>query len=149
MAPSPHPAAHHIAAVDIMSAPHVRAAVDAHAMAWFPKECCGLLVTGPDGHDAVLAHNGADRHAETSYLLDPAELIESRRRGETLVGIFHSHCRVGAYFSAEDKRRAITPVEEEPWFPGVDYVVLDAQDNGVRGYKVFRWADEAGDFIEQ
>jgi [CysO sulfur-carrier protein]-S-L-cysteine hydrolase len=148
-----------VTATDIMNLPDVRSAVDAHAMAWFPKECCGLLVTGPNGHAAVLTRNGIDeahatapteyeRTGETGYQLDPAEIVASEKRGEALVAIFHSHCRVGAYFSDEDKRRALTPWDE-PWFPEVDYVVLDAQDDGVRDFKVFHWSEDAGDFIQR
>ena len=148
-----------VTSAEILADPELRASVDAHAMAWFPKECCGLLVTGPEGHHAILAHNGIDeahaetpsdyeRTGETGYLLDPAEILRSEKRGETLVAIFHSHCRVGAYFSDEDKRRAMAPWDE-PWYPDVEYVVLDAQESGVQGFKVFKWSEEAGDFVER
>ena len=144
---------------EILSQPTSRQSVDAHAMAWFPKECCGLLVSGPDGDGAVLTHNGIDeahaespkeyeRTGETGYLLDPAEILRSEKRGETLVAIFHSHCGVGAYFSDEDKKRALAPWGE-PWFPDAEYVVLDAQKAGVEGFKVFKWSEDAGDFIER
>ena len=144
---------------DILADAEIRASVDAHAMAWFPKECCGLLVSGPDGHAAVLAHNGIDeahaaspsdysRTGETGYLLDPGEILRSEKRGESLVAIFHSHCRVGAYFSDEDKARALAPWGD-PWYPEAEYVVLDAQDTGVIGFKVFKWSVDDGDFIEQ
>jgi proteasome lid subunit RPN8/RPN11 len=144
---------------DILARDDVRASVEEHAMAWFPKECCGLLVTGSAGHTAVLAHNGIDaahaespsdyaRTGETGYLLDPGEILRSEKRGETLVAIFHSHCRVGAYFSTEDKSRALAPWGE-PWFPEAEYVVLDAQQGGVQGFKVFKWCDEAGDFVQR
>lgn len=148
-----------VTSADILAQPGVREAVDAHAMTWFPKECCGLLVAGPGGTAAILTPNGIDdapaearvdggRTGETGYLLDPAEIVRAERRGETLVGIFHSHCRVGAYFSDEDRRQALTPWNE-PWFPGVEYVVMDAQDDGVKGFKVFKWAEDQRDFIEQ
>jgi len=148
-----------VTSTDIMSNDDVRSSVEAHAMAWFPKECCGLLVTGPDGHAAVLAHNGIDeahaesptdysRTGETGYLLDPGEILRSEKRGETLVAIFHSHCRVGAYFSDEDKQRALAPWGD-PWFPEAEYLVLDAQEEGVKGFKVFKWSDETQDFVQR
>lgn len=148
-----------VSASDILAEPGVRQVVDAHAMAWFPKECCGLLVDGPEGYSAVLTPNGLDegtatgpvregRTAETGYRLDPIHLLRSAKRGETLVGIFHSHCGVGAYFSDEDRRRALSPTDE-PWFPGVEYVVLDVQASGVKGFKVFEWANEEREFIER
>ena len=128
-------------------------------MTWFPRECCGLLVTGPDGPCAVLADNELGKAssgasvacpltAETGYVLDPLEIVRSNERGETLVAIFHSHCRVGAYFSDEDRRGATTPWNT-PWYPNVDYVVLDVQEDGVKGYKVFSWSDAAGGFTER
>ena len=144
-------------AAEILADAGIRAAVDAHAMAWFPKECCGLLVTGPQGPRAILSHNGIDalhdddpntyeRTGETGYHLDPAEIVKSEARGETLVAIFHSHCRVGAYFSDEDKRQALSPWDE-PWFPGIEYVVLDAQEEAVVGFKVFVFDEGQQDFI--
>lgn len=148
-----------VTSTDILANTQVLAAVEGHAMTWFPRECCGLLVTGPDGAAAVLAHNGMDqahleapsdyeRTGETGYLLDPTELLRSKSRRETLVAIFHSHCRVGAYFSDEDRRQALAPTGE-PWFCDVEYVVLDAQDEGLRGFKVFGWSPGAGDFVER
>lgn len=145
-------------AADIMAVAEIRDAVNAHAMAWFPKECCGLLVTGPNGPAAILTHNGIDalhdtdpkqyeRTGETGYHLDPAEIVKSEARGERLVAIFHSHCRVGAYFSDEDKRQALSPWDE-PWFPGIEYVVLDAQEDAVAGFKVFAFDDKTQDFLE-
>ena len=148
-----------VTSADIMARPEVRGVVDGHAMAWFPEECCGLLVTGRAGHTAVLAHNGvedatpevpggAEDTCKSAYLLDPMEVVRAEERGETLVAIFHSHCRVGAYFSEVDKRRALAPTGV-PWFPEVDYVVLDAQDDGVKGFKVYRWSKDKGDFVER
>jgi proteasome lid subunit RPN8/RPN11 len=133
--------------------------LNGHAMAWFPKECCGLLVDNNDMPLAVLVDNKMDevhyeqpeefqRTGETGYFLDPREILLSDKRGEKLVGIFHSHVRVGAYFSQEDKARALAPWGE-PLFPDVEYIVLDAQDEGVVGYKVFVWSEAIADFVEQ
>jgi [CysO sulfur-carrier protein]-S-L-cysteine hydrolase len=131
-----------------------------HAMAWFPDEACGLLIEGVDGPRLELAENLADKYhkldpetysrtARTSYLLDPLLLANVERRGERVVAIFHSHVRVGAYFSDEDIAQALSPFEEGPMYPGIDYVVLDAQDDGVRGYKVFGWNDTRKEFSEK
>jgi proteasome lid subunit RPN8/RPN11 len=46
--------------------------------------------------------------------------------------IYHSHPRVGAYFSAEDERAALAA----GW--PVDYLVVDVQDDGVRESVLFR-----------
>ncbi len=143
---------------ELLADPAVRAQLDAHAMVWFPRECCALLVVKGGAGQAILADNLIDQlHSERpedfertgvdGYYLDSLEIARSEGRGERLVAIVHSHVRVGAYFSAEDKRQALAPWGE-PLFPGVEYVVLDAQDDGVRGYRVFAWSEGPGDFEE-
>lgn len=137
----------------------IAAALHRHAAAWFPKECCALLLDGADGPEVVLADNLADKYhaldpetfprtAERAYVLDPRLIAAAEASGRTLVAIAHSHCRVGAYFSAEDVRAALSPFDDGPLYPGVDYVVLDAQADGVRGHKVFGWSESAGAFVE-
>ena len=146
-------------AAEILHSPAVMESLNEHAMAWFPKECCGLLVDSDDTPQAVLLDNKMDevhneepkafqRTGETGYFLDPREILLSQKRGEKLVGIFHSHVRVGAYFSREDKTQAVAP-QGEPLFPHVEYVVLDAQDEGVMGYKIFAWSERLADFVER
>ena len=144
---------------EILGTPRISEALAGHATQWFPKECCALLFDGPEGPEALLAENLADKYheldpdafpaaAERAYVLDPRLIAKAEANGRTLIAIVHSHCRVGAYFSAEDVRAATSPFESGPLFPGVDYVVLDAQEDGVRGFKVFGWSAEAGGFID-
>ena len=144
---------------DLMTQTDIQAAIYEHARAWFPKECCGLLVSGPAGSRAVLAENLQDRYhaldpetyprtAEKAYLLDPRLVANVEAEGDTLVAIVHSHCRVGAYFSDEDKRQALAP-SNTPWFPDVEYVVLDAHSDGVKGFKVFQWSEDGEDFVQR
>lgn len=147
-------------AEEILADPAVRERVLGHVTAWFPKEACGLLVVGSDGPDAVLADNLLDREherdperfprtGEDGYLLDARLVeIEAPRRGLEVVAIFHSHVRVGAYFSDEDRAQALAPWGD-PLYPGVDYVVFDARDDGVHGYRTFTWSEEQGDFVER
>ena len=145
------------ASARILDDASVRERVYAHAMAWFPKECCGLLVLRDDQPDAVCADNQLDeahareperfpRTAEDGYLLD-ARLIEAPAEPYEVVAIFHSHVRVGAYFSEEDRQQAMAPWDE-PLYPDLEHVVLDAQDEGVRGFKVFRWSEARADFVD-
>ncbi|MFO0744074.1 MAG: Mov34/MPN/PAD-1 family protein [Myxococcota bacterium] len=133
----------------------------AHARAAYPKECCALLLRDDRAGVAaelVLAENLADKYhaldpatyprtAERAYVLDPRLIANAERDGKTLVAIVHSHCNVGAYFSDEDVRQALSPFDDGPLYPGVDYVVLDVQADGVRGFEVFGWSDEAQRFI--
>lgn len=143
---------------DILADRAIAAAVEAHVVAAFPKEACGLLLAGDGGPRAELADNLADKYhaldpdayprtAERAYVLDPLLIARAEGLGERLVAIFHSHVRVGAYFSEEDVRQALSPFDDGPLYPGVDYVVFDAQDDGVRGYEVFTWDPAAGRFV--
>ncbi len=146
--------------VTYMAQPEVRDALYAHAAEWFPKECCALIVAGASGGRAVLADNLQDKYhqldpemyprtAEQAYLLDPRLLAQAESDGERIVAIVHSHCRVGAYFSDKDQEDARSPFDDGPLYPGVDYVVLDAQEEAVLGHKVFAWSDEEKRYVER
>ncbi|TNF30458.1 MAG: hypothetical protein EP329_13730 [Deltaproteobacteria bacterium] len=141
-----------------LSSPALYDALADHAMAWYPRECCALVVAGRDGPAAVLADNLADlwhardpegfpRTARESYLLDPMLLVRAEADGTPVLAIVHSHVDVGAYFSDEDARLATSPHGDAPLFPGVAHVVLDARADGVRGYAAFAWSDHARGFV--
>lgn len=145
---------------DILADDELRRSVYQHAMDWFPKEACGLLLESEGRPEVVLADNLADKYhaldpetyprtAERAYLLDPRLIAQAESDGKRLVAIWHSHVRVGAYFSEEDTFQALSPFDEGPLYPGVDYVVVDAQDEGVKGFKTFAWSDEAKAFVEK
>jgi adenylyltransferase/sulfurtransferase len=134
----------------------------AHARATYPEECCGFLL-GPAGADAVDETRRVQNRQNELHATDPAQFprdartaynmgardiqsLEKSLRSERRVRvIYHSHCEVGAYFSAEDRRAATW--EGEPLFP-VDYLVVDVRGDGVRGAKLFRFDAAAGDFLE-
>ena len=131
-------------------------------MAWFPKEACAILLDNRGEGELVLADNEQDklhaadsatydRTAETANAMNPLLIANAEAEGKRLIGIVHSHCRVGAYFSEKDQQDATCPFSDEPapLYPGVDYVVLDAQDQGVQGYKIFGWSMDSGGFLEQ
>ena len=144
---------------DILADSALVARVHAHVMEWFPDEACGLLIAETDGVRAELAENLADKYhrldpdsyprtAKTSYLLDPMLLANVERQGGRVVAIFHSHVRVGAYFSDEDVAQAMSPFDDGPMYPGVEYVVFDAQEDGVHGHKTFAWDSLSKEFRE-
>lgn len=124
----------------------VLAAIYAQARAEFPKECCGYLRGRGDAITRVQCTNFQDRlhaldpidnprTAENGYNFGGRELrvfAESFDGGDPPTIIYHSHPRVGAYFSAEDERAALAA----GW--SVDYLVVDVQDDGVRESKLFR-----------
>ncbi len=121
------------------------------ARAEFPKECCGYLRQGVDGLVAVTCTNYQDK----LHALDPETYPRTAERGYQIYGkqliamsrsldsdsparvIYHSHPRVGAYFSDEDAAAA----SAAGW--PVDYLVIDAQDDEIRGAVLFRRAGES------
>ena len=144
----------------IMASDVLREQLYSHAMSCFPEECCGLLVSGEDGPRVVLSENLANhyhqrdphtypRDATESYVMNPLEIVAAEKGGETIVAIFHSHCGTGAYFSNDDLRAALCHERQSPLHPGTEYVVLDARQAGVHGFKVFAWSPFAEDFVEQ
>ena len=124
----------------------ILATIYRHARAEFPRECCGYLVgTGAD-MELVQCQNRQDklhqldpeehpRTAENGYNIGGRELIDLVRSFESprpATIIYHSHPRVGAYFSQEDTRAALAAD-----YP-VDYLVVDVQDDEIREAVLFR-----------
>jgi len=130
------------------------AQVFAHARETAPDECCGVIVS-QGGHDEVWRMRNVQdelhardpvtypRTARTAYALG-REDIERLDRAAPKV-IYHSHTKNGAYFSGEDRARAM--FMDEPTYPEVTYLVVsDARAEGeVKG---FRWSDAERDFVE-
>ncbi len=141
-----------------------RAALDeilAHARATHPAECCGAVVSR-DGRDLVRRFTNIQerlhrehpdaypRGAETAYTPEPKELLTAIQEGEApgaaLKVFYHSHTRVGAYFSGEDRARAM--FGDDPAYPDVTYVVVsDSRTPGEA--RAFHWDDGARDFVER
>lgn len=132
----------------------------AHARELDPEECCGAVVRR-DGRDTVwrltniqgrLHDENPDEHprdARTAYAPEPRELFAAIRAGEApgarLTVFYHSHSVRGAYFSGEDRARAM--FGEDPAYPDVVYLVVsDARARGeARG---FQWSEADRDFVE-
>ena len=131
-----------------------------HARETHPEECCGAVLLRGE-HDEVRRFTnvqgrlhrddpqGNPRGAETAYAPDPGEffalLQEAEAPGMRLKAFYHSHTRVGAYFSGEDRARAM--FGDEPAYPDVVYLVVS--DSRFRGEaRAFLWREEARDFVE-
>lgn len=141
-----------------------RSALDAlfaHAREAHPDECCGAIVHR-DGRDVVhrfanqqnALHERDPEHyprtAATAYTPRPEDLFAAEQAGRApgarLLAFYHSHAINGAYFSEEDRRKAIEPWDE-PNYPDVVYVVVS--DARVVGEAcAFRWSEAARDFVE-
>jgi proteasome lid subunit RPN8/RPN11 len=125
-------------------------AIYRQARAEFPRECCGYI----RGDGVIACKNRQDqlhaldrethpRTAENGYNIGGRELLDLSRSFESdspVRIIYHSHPRVGAYFSEEDTRAAIAA-----GYP-VDYLVVDVQDDEIVEAKLFRQDGES--FVE-
>lgn len=116
----------------------------------FPNECCGYVLGQGEEAQQVRCVNVMDKYhrvdpqtyprtAATAYMLDYKDI---RRLDESLGSerpatvIYHSHPRVGAYFSEEDTRAALAT----HW--PVDYLVVDVQEDEVVEALLFRRFDD-------
>jgi proteasome lid subunit RPN8/RPN11 len=132
-----------------ISAEHL-AAIYRQARAEFPRECCGYILGEGEQAELVPCVNRQDqlhaldpetypRTSENGYDIGGKELIRLVRSldGPTPARIvYHSHPRVGAYFSEEDTRAAIAA----GWT--VDYLVIDVQEHEVVESVLFRQSGE-------
>lgn len=133
----------------------------AHSARAYPEEACGFLVADASGEivEAIAIANAAERMRRErpeeftrgnadGYVMDPKEQLVAensvRARGLEVLGTYHSHVDVGAYFSKEDAARAL--MFGEPMF--TTYVVSDARKDGARGAKAFRWDAATREFLE-
>jgi proteasome lid subunit RPN8/RPN11 len=134
-------------------------AIDRHAAESYPNECCGAVLADNDGEIVRPITNIQDRlHAEnpekhprdarTAYFMEPKELYAVLREAEEqrrpLRVLYHSHPDHDAYFSAEDKERALA--WDEPAYPGVFYLVVSVVGGRVRDHLVVAWDAERRDF---
>ena len=137
--------------------------IHAQAADEYPAECCGILTAGRDGgtSEVHICENIQDRlHAEDpqqyprdahiAYYIEPQELYDIistvEKAGGEVSGFYHSHIDCDAYFSDEDKERAI--VWDEPAYADATYLVLSVYKRQIRGDKCFAWDAEARDFVE-
>jgi proteasome lid subunit RPN8/RPN11 len=95
-----------------------------HAQATYPNECVGVMLgaSGDGAKNVQIAlrmENVNPGSQRERYQLDSRDLLaadaEARRRGLTLIGIYHSHPDCDAYFSQTDLKNSC------PWY---SFVVL-------------------------
>lgn len=136
------------------------ARIVALSRAGYPNESCGVIV-GKSWDDARLVEleNVYDKYAKvdpetyprtsrTAYLMHPLKLQRAIDDAGGLLCIWHSHCDVGAYFSAEDVRAA-TSNGGEPIHPGAKYLVVSCRAEGVDVMKAFTWEPAARAYSEE
>jgi proteasome lid subunit RPN8/RPN11 len=140
---------------------HVLREIAAHARATYPAECCGLVFVYPSGSPRFvpvpnvagtpLEMKTSSRTVRDGYVMDPTAQLKATTRAEAEGGslrvIIHSHPDVGAYFSPEDREKALLN-GKEPWFPGVDYLVVSCRESGVDDARLYTWDPKRADFQE-
>jgi len=120
-----------------------------HAEAQYPEECCGFVLS--DGAVRAATNIQNDLHRA-----DPHRYPRDARRGYTMsiddvrflersfatrtpaAVIYHSHPDVGAYFSDEDRDKAL--FAGAPVYP-VSYLVIDVRDGRALGAVLFSFLD--------
>ncbi len=76
-------------------------AIQAHAVAEYPRECCGLIVAGPDGEAYIPCRNLATTPSE-HFRLPAEDLADAEDMGEVLA-VVHSHPNAPATASDADR----------------------------------------------
>jgi proteasome lid subunit RPN8/RPN11 len=135
-------------------APHVLAAICAHAREAFPAECCGYVRAG----DEVVRCTNAqapgvspfapDRTAEHAFAIAGAELLafaHTFRSPRPARVVYHSHPNGRAYFSEID--RAAAASDAGPIYP-VDHLVVGVTAAGIAEAALFGWDTRARAFVE-
>ncbi|HEY7138680.1 MAG TPA: Mov34/MPN/PAD-1 family protein [Methylomirabilota bacterium] len=141
-------------------------AIQRHARADYPAECCGVLLVRRSAADEVderrlmPCRNIQDelhardpgrfpRTARTAYYIAHGDLLEiGRREGEgfEVRVIYHSHVDAGAYFSETDRRNAM--VDGTPAYPQTTYVVVGVTEGRVAETRAHRFSGEGQAFVE-
>lgn len=135
--------------------------LEGNAVETYPDECCGLILRRSGAEVVRRIRNiqndlhGRDpaRYPRTSriaYSMDGKELLdvlnEVDRDGWTVAAFYHSHPDHAAYFSEEDRERALW--DGQPLYPDTAYLVIALDADGVREIKAFHWDGEAKTFVE-
>ena len=138
-------------------------AIQRHAQADYPAECCGVLLVRPGAVEErrlLACRNIQDelhardpgrfpRTARTAYYIAHADLLEiGRREGEgfEVRVIYHSHVDAGAYFSETDRRNAM--IDGSPAYPQATYVVVAVAEGRVAETRAHRFSPEGQEFVE-
>ena len=112
-----------------------------HARARFPEECCGLLGGAGARAASVYPLRNVAPRPEVAYEAAPEELFEAQRamraRGETLVGVYHSHPRSG------DPAPSRTDVRLA-FYPEAFYLIIGFDDAGGCVLRAFRISEREG-----
>jgi [CysO sulfur-carrier protein]-S-L-cysteine hydrolase len=137
------------------------AAIDRESIAAHPEECCGIVLADgerelvrpiPNVQNRLHAEDPEKhpRDAAIAYFMEPkalyAVLEESEKQNRPIRVFYHSHPEHGAYFSDEDKARALA--WDEPAYPGAAYLVVAVYAREVKDRRAYVWDEATRDFVE-
>ncbi len=141
---------------ELVARPELLRVVTEEATLRYPNEACGLLLRNVDATlHAIAAPNLQDRYhaldpvefprtGRMAYKLNERLIAKAAEQGQHLVGIWHSHCDAGAYFSSEDVRCAAPG--GQALYPGVAYLVVSVMGGQVRGTEMYHFDPASGGF---
>jgi proteasome lid subunit RPN8/RPN11 len=135
--------------------PEIITALQDHAFASYPGECCGLLFA-PAGSNGVSRSEPLENVADRLHQRDPIEyprtsrdafavneakmarlVREAQSGGLRWLAFYHSHIDCAAYYSAEDKRFAAP--NGNAIFPEVLQIVISCHAQRIVDANVFKW----------
>ncbi len=123
----------------------------AYAASKYPEECCGLMFGRFDGDnrtvkrvDSIKKMNNIYEPSERyhRYAIDPKEFMtgemEAEKRGQEVVGVFHSHPNAPARPSAFDRSLA---------WPTLSYVVVEVREGNTLDVSSWTLKEDRTDFL--
>jgi len=124
--------------------------IRAHGETTYPEEGAGFLLGTREGDtyrvvDVVPTPNVREEDARrTRYLISPEDTLrveeEAERRGQSVIGVFHSHPDHPAQPSEFDREWAL------PWFV---YLITSVEHGHAVESRVWRLADDRSGFAEE
>ncbi len=136
-------------------------ALHAHAIETYPEECCGFVLSDGETETVRRITNVQNRmhtkdpkdfprDARTAYFMDSKELFAVQREVENgtleIKAVYHSHPNEKAYFSTEDKKRAL--FDGEPLYRGAVYLVMSVVSRQISAMCAVEWDEEELDFVD-
>ena len=123
-----------------------------HALADYPRECCGFVLRRVtesavwrclNAMDELHRRNPAKypRDAEAAFAIDPNDMIKLVHllgSGWLVHAIYHSHPRGGAHFSEEDLQQALCG-RTSPSYPDAAQVVVALPGRLLTAAHAYRW----------
>ena len=128
-----------------------RVAMEHHAAAAYPEECCGVLIGRPLREQGKVlieqvlpARNEREEARESRFVIAPEVVLaatrQARSAGLEVVGYYHSHPDHPAEPSDFDREHA---------WPGLSYVIVAVKDGEPGEVRSWRLTDDRSRFEEE